>query len=189
MNPNDIWAIPPLPDKGDPEENITYASVGRALSAWELFETDLAFLFAFFIVPAHDSEAARRAYGSIVSFNGRADALKSAAATYFRNFPYKDSTAFDDLMNIASRAAPRRNEIAHGVLRPYMLKEPWPDPITYAVFPAYYATKRHDVHNYPKYAYASPEIERFKQQFDELLTPQVAEISRTLSETYVWKER
>ena len=72
------------------------------LSAWLIDrEIDLAFLFAFFVIPEHDSEAARRAYGSIVSFGGRADVLKSAAATYFRNFPNKDSNALVGLMNTA----------------------------------------------------------------------------------------
>jgi hypothetical protein len=67
------------------------------LSAWLIDrEIDLAFLFAFFVIPEHDSEV-----GSIVSFGGRADVLKSAAATYFRNFPNKDSNALVGLMNTA----------------------------------------------------------------------------------------
>ena len=115
MNPNDIWALPPIPDKGDEDEEALYSSVGRALSEWERFENLLAFLFAAFIIPEHDSEAARRAYGSVVSFGGRADLLKAASSVYFRNFPDKSlADQFDTLIKTARRASPQRNNIAHG---------------------------------------------------------------------------
>jgi len=43
MNP---WDIPPFPTSGDMKEDTVYASVGRALSSWELFECRLSRIFS-----------------------------------------------------------------------------------------------------------------------------------------------
>jgi hypothetical protein len=40
------WDIPPPPQVGDASEDITFASVGRALTRWEEFELMLASLFS-----------------------------------------------------------------------------------------------------------------------------------------------
>jgi hypothetical protein len=179
-NPNDIWARPPFPDKGDLNEDVLFASVGRALTAWELFEADLAFLFAAFIVPQRDSEAARRAYGCVANPRGRAELIRGAASVYFRNFPNQDSEeALDTLLATAQRGAERRNDIAHGYVRPYLIKEPHPDPISWVLFPPYYNTKRQDSWGFPDYAYTSAHIDHFRSQFEGLKST-LSEVCRAL---------
>ncbi|MGO8865347.1 MAG: hypothetical protein ACLQME_02490 [Alphaproteobacteria bacterium] len=189
MNPNDIWATPGIPAKGDENEEALYASIGRALSAWEQFEGLLAFLFAAFIIPEHDSEAARRAYGSVVSFTGRADLLKSAAAILFRNFPNeKLQRELGTLLKTARRAAPQRNNIAHGIVQSFHLREPYPKPQQFALFPAYYNTSRHDVWGMPEYAFTKEMVDRFRDQFLKLQEP-VESIARELTGLFVWRIR
>jgi hypothetical protein len=53
-NKTNPWDIPPVPAKGDDDINITYASIGRALSKWEEFEEQLSYAFAIFCGGADD---------------------------------------------------------------------------------------------------------------------------------------
>jgi hypothetical protein len=189
MNPNDIWALPKIPDAGDEDEEALYSSVGRALSEWERFENLLAFLFAAFIIPEHDSEAARRAYGSVVSFGGRADLLKGASGIYFRNF--RDSIIedeFDSLVKIARRASTQRNNIAHGIVLPFLIRQPHPNPMQFALFPAYYNTNKHDVHGMPDYAFSKAVIDRFREQFSKLQEPLIS-VARAITRKHVCQAR
>jgi hypothetical protein len=189
MNPNDIWALPKIPAAGDEDEEALYSSVGRALSEWERFENLLAFLFAAFIIPKHDSEAARRAYGSVVSFGGRADLLKGAAGVYFRNFHHTViEDEFDSLIKIARRASTQRNNIAHGVVLPFLIRQPHPKPMQFALFPSYYRTNKHDVHGMPDYAFSKAIIDRFREQFSKLQEPLIS-VARAVTGEYVWQAR
>ena len=34
------WDVPPIPNRGDFDEDTTFAGVGRVMSGWELIEVD-----------------------------------------------------------------------------------------------------------------------------------------------------
>jgi hypothetical protein len=118
------WDIPDFPIKGDATEDVTFASVGRALSRWEEFETRLASLFGVFmgtLIDTHETNAraAIRAYGSVASFRGKAEMLEQAAELWFDEHPSEElEKKLRDLLRLASRYAARRNDIAHGIVHP-----------------------------------------------------------------------
>ena len=170
MNPNDIWARPPLPTVGDgSSREAIYTNVGRALSEWENFETHLAILFAYLLGLDEYSHPAARAYGAIASFNGRADVLLAAADAYFLNHPADDMEALlKDSMVIARRAAARRNDIAHGTVLAYPLLRSNVKPFGYFLVPGTYISNRVDVWGETAYAYSAADVERFSDQFTKL---------------------
>src|SRR5438093_592088 len=110
------WDIPPIPKRGDSEENITFESVGRALTGWEIFEIELSRLFSSLTGTGDGTIASIRAYGSVLTFRGRAEMIEAAASVHFSLLPDKDfEKAMKDLLTAGARYAARRNEIAHGV--------------------------------------------------------------------------
>lgn len=170
------WDAPPLRfESGDSSTAITYESVGRALSKWELFEGEMADLFAALVGAHPDSLPAVRAYGSVQSFRGRADMVESAAEAFFILYPNPEvEKQLTAVMVMARGFADRRNEVAHGVVR-----EPvWDDGKRGAgLFPATYSTTKNRMVipgelilrvPMPKYAYTSEEINRFNQGFHSL---------------------
>lgn len=172
MDPNDIWAIPPRPAVGDADIDTTYRAVGHALSEWERFEAHLAILFATILGLERESNTARRAYGSVVAFAGRAEMLKGAADIYFQEHPEPHFEAqFSSIYKTARRAGARRNDIAHGIVQPFnRITKPrkgW----DYGLYPSYYTSKGRDLSFKPEYVYTSAEIERFARQFGELAEP------------------
>lgn len=114
--PAGYWDRPSRAEQGDAEIKEIYAAVGMALSQWETLETLLSGLFAL-VTEARESQAAQRAYGSIISSSGRCEALRAAGDVFF-NDRVKNSVGwevFGELVNNVRDAASRRNEIAHGV--------------------------------------------------------------------------
>lgn len=179
MNPNDVWAIPPPATQGDKDPFITFGAVGAALSDWERFEGHLALIFSALIGTDRSIPAARRAYGTIVSFGGRADMLSSAAEMYFIDYPDESLDAdLTALMKLARKGASRRNEIAHGIVQPMQGALTMFTGATYALYPAYYSTSRRDSDFLPKYAYTSVEISRFARQFHDLVAPASSVLDR-----------
>lgn len=172
MNPNDPWAIPPLPDQGDVDEDDLHIAVGRALSQWEYFEGWLGLLFGYFINPLEQSEAGARAYGKIVSFSARRDALSAAADVYFQTHLDDGLEAqFRAVLKIADRASKRRNDIAHGAVFPLKLLNSRSSAVGYCLLPSIYNSNRRDITGEPRYAYTSSTINRFGDQFKATLTP------------------
>lgn len=111
--PNHPWNPLPVETKGDFEPETLYASVGRALSAWEMAEGMLGRIFA--LLCRAEFQGAERAYGVVSSFSGRRDMLEQA----FESFPGRDEPIVRDLPALLTRFqqfSARRNEIAHGVL-------------------------------------------------------------------------
>src|SRR6202047_2518997 len=91
-----------------------FTSVGRALTRWEEFEVVFASLFSALVAAEDDNAAAIRAYGSVITFRGRAEMVKSAAEVHFSLF--RNSALEKDfraLVNeLTNHASARRNEIA-----------------------------------------------------------------------------
>jgi hypothetical protein len=119
------WNVPAPPNTGDADINVTYASVGRALSNWEQFESHLAVVFARLIGIGSITRPAERAYGSVRTFEGRVEMITYAAESHFDLFGGPNSmkavqSVLKGLLKTARQdACPRRNEIAHGVVQEY----------------------------------------------------------------------
>jgi hypothetical protein len=108
---------PKAPSKGDRDPDTIYLSVGRALSMWEHTEADFSRLFSHLITPGRGSGAARRAYGSIASSNGRRDLIEKAGSVFFQFFPQKElQESFINTVKLYADASARRNDIAHGIV-------------------------------------------------------------------------
>lgn len=181
------WDSPPYPEVGDETDKITFAAVGEALSTWEHFETSMAHLFAKFLGITGNQLPATRAYGSVLTFRGRAEMVKAAAEAYFFATPdedlQKDVTA---VLTAANSFSHRRNEIAHGVVRCISMHDKYisnPAGGTsqtlktwgWAVVPSDYSTQKTELippknalagaGKRPKYTYTSNEIAIFIQGF------------------------
>ena len=87
------WKRPPPQEQGDKDEKPIYEAVGRALSAWERADQELAELFGI-LIECTDSKsyaAVKRAYGAIENSTLRRKAVEAAAEVYFS--PYWESKA------------------------------------------------------------------------------------------------
>jgi hypothetical protein len=185
VNPWDVLE----PDGAETEPEKLYASIGRALSEWEWTEQQLAHFFGFFC-GGEDTFAARRAYGSVITFRGRADMLRSAAEAHFHTKPgHKMKDRFEGLLKLTGNYSPRRNEIAHGlVTAAYYEFEEGRSPQKHSVeeflnaqrwllCPPEYATNKitlmpigddEKITGRRKYAYSCKEIDHYGKQFREI---------------------
>jgi hypothetical protein len=172
------WDATPFPPKGDETSKVTFQAVGEALSQWEHFEGYLSLIYANLVGTGDTTEPAVLSYGTVVSFKGRADMIRAAANGFFFRKP--DEILQEELkaiLKLADNFSPRRNEIAHGIVQPYV-----PDGARavdgFALVPAYYATNKRvlgtadagiaPLRMKPKYAYTSAEIKYFKHHFSHL---------------------
>ena len=80
---------------------------------------------------------------------------------------------FSQIINAARRLADRRNEIAHGIVRPLQrIQQMLPEydhirdeRLEYALVPPLYTRKKLDEKHRPLYIYTATELERFAQTF------------------------
>jgi len=177
------WDIPPFPEKGDWSESALYESVGRALSAWESFEGMFALLFAAFLRPTLFGLPAQRAYGSVITFRGRAKMVQAAGEAYFLAEPNTDQQAdFKSILKLARKFSDRRNDIAHSIVGE--CSSPAGHVRGCALLPPDYASNKHSLRRdvnlkvawaakltTPRYAYTSVEIGFFTEKFKELERP------------------
>ncbi len=175
------WDIPPVPEDGDHDIFTTFAAVGRALTEWEHVEGALAQVFSFLVgAEWTTTEPAVRAYGSVVSFQGRANMLDEAAAGYFHTRPNKlFETAFHQVISVECRKfSDRRNDIAHGRVIAGIGKSGRPG---YFLTPSLSSTKKWKIGQPARYVYTSKEIEVFIVHFEKLYD----RLSRLLQEMMV----
>jgi hypothetical protein len=167
------WDRRPWPVKGDADINRTYAAVGLFLSQWERYEGNLSILFSAF-VSRSQNKAARRAYVSVRTFEGRADMLRAASSAYFDEHPdEKLQEAFKTVLKEATCFSPRRNDVAHGVVEPYIpANYDWVSALdhTHGLYPSYASFKDRDLADAPTYCYTSKELDYFVGQFMRLAT-------------------
>jgi hypothetical protein len=124
------WKRPKQSQKGDDSQQPIYEAVGQALSNWEEADQELSELFLIFTCDAGEQvdvrvrNAVRRAYGSIISNSGRRLAVEAAAEVYFS--PWRDDfkkpirKSLTDILNVVQWASKLRDDIAHGIVWPYM---------------------------------------------------------------------
>jgi hypothetical protein len=149
------WDVPPLPDRGDDDIERTFAGVGHVLSQWESVEIEMSVLFTLFTNRPADAEA-RREYGKGTIFANRAIIIEEAAAKWLRDQTLESE--FDRLLCVARHFADRRNDVAHGIVRPIQ----WVIPIDrqyyrleYCLAPPYHTYRKYDSNNRPEYIYIS----------------------------------
>jgi hypothetical protein len=171
------WDMPPLPKRGDENQNDTFAAVGVALSKWEYFEGQLGLLYAGLVDAHHASAPALRSYGVITAFSTRIDMLREATFAFFFG-KNKDDLRDDviDTLNTAKEFSTRRNEIAHGVVQQYSPKEG--DYVSgFVIGPSYFAVRKkkitlneltNNIEVRDSYAYTSKELNIFSAHFEEL---------------------
>lgn len=149
----------------------------------------MANLFAGFMGAHSNSLPATRAYGSVLTFRGRADMVDAASEAYFLENKNVDLEKEVDTILVEARGfAARRNEIAHGIVKNVQvgskpplaakLQVPVMKSIGFAVVPSNYATNKVDLtggHTLltpvvprPKYTYSSKEIYELSEKFDAL---------------------
>lgn len=118
MSIQPYWEWPDKKLKGSDDISAIYHAVGIALTYWELVEEMYARLFAHLV--ESPSDAAKRAYGSIISASGRHDALEAASVIFFGD--RRSDVGFSvcrKYLKARRLASARRNEIAHGMATHY----------------------------------------------------------------------
>jgi hypothetical protein len=162
------WDRPPFPKRGDDDEHMTYAHVGRIMTRWESLEFELSRLYSWFDGALDDTDKMRE-YGTGRIFRDRADALGRKADQFFMQHPDQGREGeFSELLSRARLFANRRNDIAHGILftisritffrdklKPNLLHREH-----YAIIPPLYAMRHHDQQGLPEFAYTSVEMRR-----------------------------
>lgn len=170
------WDFDP-PQVGDANQDMTFRSIGAALSQWEYFEGNLSLCFSYLIGSGYGNMAALRSYGSVESFRGRAFMIRTAAEVYFKTTAndrlHADLTS---LLNLASNhLSGKRNEIAHGIVNPYYkIVDGGSCHEGFVLYPAYYATRKLKLADVlpltaePNYVYSSVEIDKIATFFQQL---------------------
>lgn len=175
------WDPPAPPPVGALTRDSVFLEVGRALSAWEAVEGNLAYIFATLVAPRGSQLAALRAYGSVLTGRGRVEMiLAAAAALFFGQEEAKEYAALRNLLEEAAGFAGRRNEIAHGIVGRYDVGRLVSRRATpsYVLGPPQYATKKTTlkprrsraevVHHAPRYAYSDAQLDALRRQFARL---------------------
>lgn len=182
------WDIPPWPTSTyDRDPEILFAAVGSALSAWQYIEDGLAHIFEWLVADGlprrsyHSSMSpAERAYGSIVSFDGRAGMVEAAAAAFFHVHTHPDyHDRLKTIMKSCRGWSARRNEVAHGKIAGS------PVDLNYcALWPTGSSARKFAVDHHPAFVYSSAQIKEFEKRFYELNEL----VSRLYCDLRFWRE-
>lgn len=113
------WSRPKTPVRGDEKREMTFSSVGRALSMWG--DTEGPFCTLFSVLIEGTIRTAMHTYGSVDSPSARSNLLRSAMAGFFDAIrlpplPGRWEEAVKGLVNGYSHASQLRNDIAHGIV-------------------------------------------------------------------------
>ncbi len=182
------WSRRPWPKRGNRSQARLYEAVGRALSEWERYDAVLSFMFSAFVT-TKDFLAARRAYGSVRTFEGRCEMLRAAAEAYFIDHPDEALAArFKQIMTNSKNYSERRNDITHAAVDHFRPEPPkkqkMPAPNTYALFPSFATFRNRDPDGTPTYCYTADELEYFRQEFFKLRRP-AADLSAEISTAWI----
>ncbi len=167
------WDIPPFPTHGDMWEQLTYAAVGRAMSRWEAVEVEFAQLYALLCGGDRFDETLSQEYGEKDNFRARLIGLNARVCRYFiahpdQRFEAKMRRVLADAGNFSAR----RNDIAHGIVRPFRWQVMRPQaagtgdhpPFEWCLVPSHFRAKNF-ANARPRYLLASKEIGRFADGF------------------------
>jgi hypothetical protein len=166
---------------GDPNPELIFQAVGKALSNWEGLVADLTSIFA--VLTAIDEpwsfNPAVRAFGSVQGAAAKSEMVQQAAEALFHNFETQLNVDCDvirqemkGLLREYNGWSNRRNDIAHG----YVTETKMPDytndvqPIisTFLLMPSHTTSRKWPMDWEPSYKYLASEIDAFGVAFDEL---------------------
>jgi hypothetical protein len=153
------WDAPPLPKRGDEDQVVTHAGVGRVLSQWEMIEVRLGHIYAWLMNRPDEIEAVREYGEGKRIFEERIKGLCQIANVYFRWNPHQDTEGeLHALICITRRYSRRRNDIAHCVVRPFEWAASPNGRVQFGAFPPLYGGKKFDPQNMPAFIYTSVEM-------------------------------
>lgn len=181
------WDIPPTKARGDKTPVPIYTAVGLAMSAWEFIETDLSSMFAVFsgATTWTATAPAVRAYGSIVSYRARREALTAAARAFFKvhHMP-REQRSFKIVLKKCDGWSDRRNDIAHGLALRVTSIAPgyflWPTPSN--------TRKYHIDSTEPAYRYRASQIKKIAFSFKKV-RKQTLKLANRLEAKMIDRER
>jgi hypothetical protein len=171
------WDTPPPPAKGDDDQDITYASVGRVLSQWEMIEVKLSRIYAWLVHRPEDIEAIHQYAEGKRIFEERIKGLWVVADAYFRWNPHQETEGeLCALSKLIRNFAPRRNDVAHSIVQPFqwIVSPGLDEPLQFCAAPPHYAGKKFDPQNKPEFIYTSVELPALSNAlFTSPKTPQL----------------
>jgi hypothetical protein len=113
------WDRQPFPSKGDDNQDILYAAVGRVISQWENVELGLSHLYAIFIGQPFTVGIYAQYYEPSKTFMTRLAAVERQSERFFQKAPNQAIEGeFSDLVKRVNGFSERRHEVAHGFVRP-----------------------------------------------------------------------
>ncbi len=107
--------------------------------------------------------------------------VKEAAVAFFLANPDEQlAKDFSQCLTVMDAASRRRNDIAHGIVQPYV--RPGTDVIDgFALVPSYAATKHRKTDWSPEYFYTSTQIDAFAGRFDMLAGTTLQIVTRIMA--------
>ena len=166
---SNLWDVPPLPTRGDDDDDWTYAGIGRVTSQWEAIEFELSRLYSIF-VGKPDEEM--QGYGQGRIFIDRAKILEETAQKYFVMQPNQDLEGqLCSLMQRVRGFSDRRNEVAHGIVFQLQhlaffrknMDTSVRGKIQFGLIPPYHTLRKHGPDGFPLYAYTSTHLLKLEE--------------------------
>jgi hypothetical protein len=149
-------------------QDDVHLAVGRALTDWEFFESEMAQIFS--VLVRSNFIAASRAYGAVSNFHSRADMVAAAAESYFQTGRKPEhaqqSAALMKLLKDARSHTKHRNEIAHGVVG-----QAWEPGFVggWCLMPAIYNSRKIKLPGHmAAYLHTATKVDEFRHQFQLL---------------------
>lgn len=179
------FSVPPKSDRGDVDRDAIHLAVGQSLHHWEKVEHFFGELYAA-VLGAVVPVGALRAYGSVSAFSNRQTMLAEAAEALWHWAPNDElEREFKLMKTVASEAAARRAEIAHGIV----ISENGDN--NHFLVPSFHSSRKRDQAQNEKYAFTSGQIATFSQRFNLLATDvyQLDKMVRDWRDTSMKKKR
>jgi hypothetical protein len=170
--PPDPWQSTSFPQNGDVHDIATYAGVGRVLSQWEEVEVRLGAIYTILTGQPDDVDAFRE-YGIGRIFVDRVKTFERAACAFFIPRPNQRLEGrIHDLLREVKRLSDKRNEVAHGIVRPiqWMRARRFDDPPggQFVLVPSHYNKRKFTRGTLPDYAYTSVELHSLEMELFEV---------------------
>ena len=169
------WDAPPFPQHGDDDHDTLFASIGRALTAWEDLKSFLAHLYSGISEKSLYDQKSIYVYGTFPNVRVKVSEFRSSATRYFIKYPNQEieATLCWILQNFEGWSQ-RRNDVAHGVVRSIdIAKDPQVSilgaSVSWCLVPPHFKEEKHFFPNSPARILTSIEINQFADAFWSIL--------------------
>ncbi len=175
------WDRRSVQPEGDETPDALFTAVGRAMTEFGLFEANLGVLFGFLMQQGSDVEMAVRSFGSVRTFEGRIQMLKTVSEA----FSYRRSIKFyDEIKTLANNPwkhfGERRNEIAHGIVVAFgpAIDKSGKFIGRHYLIPAAMDAQKRPLEGPPNYCYVASDVEYYASEFRILVAPVIGLIKK-----------